>query len=208
VAIQLVLQQRVPPLVLDAPGPSTTIAATTYAATAADQELTSMSGSFNLSLPLDIPWKRICVTKDMMDPVVCDSRLPPKWQSSIAVFKYTPTDDYQLYPDYKISYLKVTVTLTGYQPLDQEIQGSIDWNGVNVETIDGLTELLNSYNPCHGAIIQVVVGPHKSDKEHIERYPFFLDFEPKKRELYEMATDTKERQSRCAPKTQVRWPQA
>ena len=46
-----------------------------------------MAGSFNLSLPLDIPWQRICVTRDMMDTAVCELRLPPKWQSSIAVFK-------------------------------------------------------------------------------------------------------------------------
>jgi hypothetical protein len=56
---------------------------------------------------------------------VCDTDLPPKWQSSIAIFKYVPADEYQLYPDYKITYLKVTVTLTGYQPMEDEVQGQI-----------------------------------------------------------------------------------
>jgi hypothetical protein len=153
--------------------------------------------NFKLNLPTDVPWERICVTEDMIDKVVCDNRLPAKWQTSLAVFKYKPEEEYQLYPKYNITYLKVTATITGYQPLDQEIQGKIDWNGVNVSTIPGLTDLLNSYNPCHGAILQVVVGPEEKKPDmSLSDYPFFLDFEPKKRELYELATDTKEKQSR------------
>ncbi len=153
--------------------------------------------NFKLNLPTDIPWERICVTEDMIDPVVCDKRLPAKWQTSLAVFKYRPEDEFQMYPEYDITYLKVTATITGYQPLDKEIQGEINWNGVNVASIPGLTDLLNSYNPCHGAILQVVVGPKgKKPKIPLKDYPFFLDFEPKKRELYELATDTHEKQSR------------
>jgi hypothetical protein len=153
--------------------------------------------NFKLNLPTDVPWERICVTEDMIDRVVCDARLPAKWQTSLAVFKYRPEDEYQLYPKYNITYLKVTATITGYQPLDKEIQGTINWNGVNVATIPGLTDLLNSYNPCHGAILQVIVGPPSMRPNiPLDEYPFFMDFEPKKRELYELATDTKEKQSR------------
>lgn len=153
--------------------------------------------NFKLNLPTDIPWKRICVTEDMIDRVVCDANLPPKWHSSLAVFKYVPEDEFQLYPDYKITYLKVTATITGYQPLDDEIQGEIDWDGLNTETREGLTELLTSYYPCNGAILQVVVGPKGNNPRMAKKdYPFFMDFEPKKRELYELATDTKEKQSR------------
>src|SRR6267154_903105 len=153
--------------------------------------------NFKLNLPTDIPWERICVTEDMIDPKLCDDRLPAKWQTSLAVFKYRPEEENQLYPKYTITYLKVTATITGYQPLDKEIQGTINWHGVNIATIPGLSDLLNSYNPCHGAILQVVVGPHGNrDNIALADYPFFLDFEPKKRELYELATDTKEKQSR------------
>ncbi|MEH3055300.1 MAG: hypothetical protein PGN13_15070 [Patulibacter minatonensis] len=153
--------------------------------------------NFKLSLPTDIPWKRICVTEDMIDERICDGRAPGKWQTSLAVFKYVPEEEDQLYPDYDISYLKVTATITGYQPLDQEVQGHIDWDGVDVSTIPGLTDLLNSYNPCHGAVLQVSVAPKGgADAVTKKDYPFFLDFEPKKRELYELATDTKEKQSR------------
>ena len=154
-----------------------------------------MTTSFKLGLPTDIPWKRRCVTTDMIDRVVCDRSLPPKWQSSIALFEYTPPEEFQEFPDYDISYLKATVTITGYQALDDEIQGRIDWSGVDVSIVDGVTELLESYWPCSGAILQVVCGPH-SDDVPLSKYPFFMDFEPKKRELYEMATDTHERQSR------------
>ncbi|MET0102601.1 MAG: hypothetical protein ABW078_12790 [Sedimenticola sp.] len=152
--------------------------------------------NFKLNLPTEIPWERICVTEDMVDKVVCDERLPGKWRSSIAVFKYRPEDDYQEFDQYNITYLKVTATLTGYQPIDKEIQGNIDWDGVDVTSIPGLTDLLNAYNPCHGAILQVVVGPRKGDDIKVDEHPFFMDFEPKKRELYEVATDTREKQSR------------
>lgn len=153
--------------------------------------------AFKLNLPTDIPWQRICVTEDMVDRVVCDNELPPKWHSSIAVFKYVPPDDFQLHAGRKITYLKVTATITGYQPLDEEIQGEIDWDGLSVGTRDAITELLTSYYPCNGAILQVVVGPHGANPTIPKAdYPFFMDFEPKKRELYELATDTKEKQSR------------
>jgi hypothetical protein len=151
---------------------------------------------FKLNLPTDIPWTRVCVTEDMVDRNICDGRAPAKWNSSLAVFKYRPQDEDQIYDAYTITYLRVTATITGYQPLDKEIQGQIDWNGVNVSTVPGLTDLLNSYNPCTGAILQVSVAPQGSDAVPIDQYPFFLDFEPQKRELYELATDTGEKQSR------------
>lgn len=156
-----------------------------------------MTSSFKLSLPVDIPWRRICVTEDMMDREVCDAQLPPKWHSSIAVFRYDPEEEYQNYDGMIVSYLKVAVTLTGYQPRREEIQGDIDWDGLDITTLQGVTQLLESYHPCHGAIVQVVVGPNGSDaRPPLADYPYFLDFEPKKRELYELATDTQERQSR------------
>jgi hypothetical protein len=156
-----------------------------------------MTTASRLALPIDIPWQRICVAEDMVDRVVCDDALPPKWQSSIAVFKFVPDEEYQVFPDYDVSYLKVTATITGYQALEREIQGTIDWSGLDVTSFEGVNEMLESYFPCTGAIVQVVVGPPGEEPGiPLDSYPFFMDFEPKKRELYEMATDTKERQSR------------
>lgn len=164
----------------------------------------SCNTPFRLGLPVDIPWQKVCVTEDMVDRVVCDDRLPPKWHSSIAVFKYVPDEEYQQFPDTKVTFLKVTVTITGYQPMNDEIQGEIDWDGLNVTAIDGLTDLLNSYYPCHGAILQVVVGPKGPNPNiPLDKYPYFMDFEPKKREMYEMATDTKERLSRSLETTNL-----
>jgi hypothetical protein len=152
--------------------------------------------AFRLGLPTDIPWERICVTKDMMDQTICDGVMPPKFHSSIAVFKYTPPDDFQQYPNYQISYLKVAVTVTGFQPRDAEVEGQIDWNGVSTEVLENIEALLNEYHPCTGAIVQVSVAPSDSSISDVEKYPFFMDFEPKKRELFEMATDTNEKLSR------------
>jgi hypothetical protein len=155
-----------------------------------------MSCSFNLNLPTDIPWERICVTEDMLDPSACGKELPPKWHSSVAVFKYVPEDDYQQHPDYTISYLKVAATVTGYQPKDKEIEGQIDWDGLDVSILPDVEDLLSEYMPCTGAILQVTIVPDKIGDIPVDKYPFFMDFEPKKRNLYEMATDTNERASR------------
>lgn len=154
-----------------------------------------MSTSF-LRLPIDIPWERICVSADMLDPRICDREFPPKWQSSIAVFKYRPEEDYQEYPNHDVIYLKVAVTVSGYQPRDKEIEGMINWSGLSVQTLQDVEALLNEYHPCTGALIQISVAPTGSDEQDAMQYPYFLDFEPKKRELYEMATDTKEKMSR------------
>lgn len=155
-----------------------------------------MSSSFHLGLPTDIPWKRICVTEDMLDENACDKRFPPKWNSSIAVFEYVPEDAFQPYDDLKVTYLKVSATITGYQPQDKEVEGTIDWDSLDVDTIEDVESLLNEYLPCTGAILQVSVQPKNPSGVPLKDYPYFIDFEPKKRELYEMATDTKERVSR------------
>jgi hypothetical protein len=162
-----------------------------------------MTTSNLMSLPIDIPWERICVSKNMIDPDICDREAPPKWQSSIAVFKYVPEAEFQQDPKYDIIYLKVSVTITGYQPRDKEIEGKIDWNELTTETKKEVESLLNEYHPCTGAIVQVAVAPFHSNpiteavlRQKTENYPYFIDFEPKKRELFEMSTQTNEKMSR------------
>jgi hypothetical protein len=151
-----------------------------------------------LNLPTDIPWERIYVTNDMMAAQACESQHPPKWQSSIAVSRYVPEDEYQVYPGRKITYLRVTCTITGYQPRDKEVEGRVNYGGMSVSTIDNVDSLLDSYLPCTGALIQVAVSPHPEFvvRGPLDQYPYFMDFQPKKRELYEMVTDTGERSSR------------
>lgn len=162
------------------------------------------TNAFKLGLPTDIPWTRMCVSRDMIDTAICDSRFPPKWNSSLAVFRYMPPEEYQQYPDYDIAYLKVSVSITGYQPHDKEIEGVLDWSRMTTEEIEEVEDLLNEYQPCTGALVQVEVAPKEHERgEGIEHYPYFLDFEPKKRELFEMATDTNEKMSRSLQQLNV-----
>lgn len=156
------------------------------------------------SLPTEIPWERICVSKDMLDQGVCDKDRPGKWRSSIAVFKYVPGEEYQTYPGREISYLKLVVTVCGFQPREKEIEGRINWTGVNNTIIPNIEELLNHYYPCTGALIQLTVGPNEGEVVQPEDYPYLMDFQPKKRELYEMATDTKEHMSRSLESLNLR----
>jgi hypothetical protein len=148
-----------------------------------------------LNLPTDVPWEQFCVTSDMMADAACELCHPPKGQSSIAVAKYVPEEEYQVYPGRKITYLKVTCTITGYQPRDKEIEGKVNFRGANVMTVQNVDSVLDSYHPCTGALIQGAVSPASGNVMSAD-YPYFINFQPKKRELYEMVTETGERSSR------------
>ena len=53
-------------------------------------------------------------------------------------------------------------------------------------------------------MLEVVVAPHPEDKFRLVDYPYFADFDPKKRELYEMVTETGEVMSRSLEDVNVR----
>ena len=72
-------------------------------------------------LPVNIPWKRLCVSEDMVDPEVCDRSFPYRWRSSVVVFSYEPPEEDQTHEGMVLSYLKVSCTITGYQPDPTEI---------------------------------------------------------------------------------------
>jgi PASTA domain len=155
-----------------------------------------------LNLPTEIPWERICVTRDM---IATERReLPGKWRSSIAVFKYVPDEDYQSYEGREISYLKVVVTVCGYQAKDKEVEGKIVWNQLTTTDIKNVDELLSHYHPCTGAIVQVAVMPKGRQELSADDYPYLMDFQPKKRELYEVGTDTNESMSRSLEGLNIR----
>ena len=142
--------------------------------------------SFKLSLPTDIPWRRICVSEDMLDPIGCDDDRPPRWRSSMAVYRFDPLEEYQPYDNEVISYIKVVVSITPWQP---EIDVKEFDNFISVLPLDpGLTF------PTYGAILQVGVSPEERHMGDFTRdqYPYFIDCEPKKRELYEAVTETGE----------------
>lgn len=174
--------------------------------------------NFKLNLPIDIPWKRICVTEDMIDRNVGDKLFPLRWQTSIAVFEYEPEEEYQNYEDMTVSYLKVACSITGFQPRGDEVgfQNSeakhslrdpvtgdylIDrsrWSDTRV--IQAYKDAIGNYYGCYGAILEVAVVPDANAAElkkiPSSKFPYFIDFEPKKRELYELVTETGERMSR------------
>src|SRR6266511_212118 len=75
-----------------------------------------MTASFRLSLPTDIPWRRICVSRDMVDPLSCDDERPPRFSSSLAAFRYEPAEEYQPYEEEVVTYVKVVATIAPFSP--------------------------------------------------------------------------------------------
>jgi hypothetical protein len=135
----------------------------------------------SLAVPTDIPWRRICVTGDMLDPEPCDLIVPPRWRSSIAVFRHDPPDEFQPLPHSRVSYLKVCVTLAPFAP------------ELEVKLGRRAADMLEEAFPCHGALLHVTVAPPEDARGGDRRdFPYFADFEPKKRELYEMVSETGE----------------
>lgn len=162
----------------------------------------------SFSLPIDIPWQRIAFSRDMMDKKACDRELPLRWRSSVAVFEYQPPDDQQRTDGFIVSYLKVACTITGYQAEGSEIRirerlGRSGWD--KDDLTDKLGEAAAKYYACYGAMLEVVVAPHAGDDRFgLAEYPYFADFDPKKRELFEIVTETGETMSRSLEDVNVR----
>src|SRR5437763_15923209 len=75
-----------------------------------------------LNLPVSVPWKLLGVSQDMMDTQFCDKQFPIEWRSSLAVSAFEPKAEdlpEELCRDV-ITFLKVTCTITGYQPTRAE----------------------------------------------------------------------------------------
>ncbi|MEN3326754.1 MAG: hypothetical protein V7638_1561, partial [Acidobacteriota bacterium] len=162
------------------------------------------------SLPVDIPWRRLCVSDDMIDPKICDRKFPYRWRSSVSVFSYQPPEDQQTYDEMTVSYLKVACTITSFQPNPDEVglkDRRVDsyWNTPLV-IADYLNKVSKAY-PAYGAILEVGVAPSQKsiDGEAIplDKYPYFADFEPKKREVYELVSETGENMSRSLDEVSV-----
>lgn len=174
--------------------------------------------SLNMNIPRDIPWKRIAVSNDMIDRKVCDKEFPLRWQTSIALYDYEPEEEDQEHDGMIVSYLKVSCSITGFQPRGDEVglhHSDARWNVKDGATGDYLIdpsrwddtrviqaykEAIEDYYGCYGAILEVSVAPKGSDEEIANipnsKYPYFIDFEPKKRELYEVVSETGEMMSR------------
>ncbi len=80
-----------------------------------------MSQTFDI--PVDVPWSLVAASPDMMDTTFCDGGFPPTWQSSLAIYAYepSPNDLPQQLCNQRITYLKVTCSITGFQPSKAEV---------------------------------------------------------------------------------------
>jgi len=152
-----------------------------------------MTDNNSLPQPKDIPWQLMCVSKDMLDPKFCNKKFPFPWRSSIAISAYEPPESELPIPFCagKITYLKVTVSITGYQPTDREIkEGFTEFGNTPVEV--GLDEIFETYFGCYGVLLNVAVFPNSSAVWKVEDFPKIIAFEPQNRELIQAATESGE----------------
>jgi hypothetical protein len=126
------------------------------------------------------------------------------------------------YPDRRIVFLKVTASITGFNlneaAVCEDIKRSILSGNIAEAECSRWEALFASqwvrkYFPCYGAILQVCVFPHKDDLEEgdtwkdefgylcfnpedpsalLKKIPYIMDFEPKKREVFEARTESGE----------------
>lgn len=166
--------------------------------------------NLGLRLPIDIPWKRIGFSVHMMDREVCDRVRPVAMQPSVAVFAYEPDDSLDVGDmAVKVSYLKVTCSVTSYGAtnLERLRKGRLivksPYEVRKSDEFDSSSQQLTGADlPCFGALLEVSVGP-SSGNWSLDQYPYFSDFDPKKRELYELVSTTGEIVSRTLENTGV-----
>lgn len=128
----------------------------------------------------------------MMDMKFCDGHLPPAWRSSIALSVFEPNveDLPSTLCDRRLTYLKVSCSITGTQLESIEgLSGTGMKDGVPTKR---LKELLGEYLACYGVLINVAVHPLDEGRKGTDHYPRIIDFEPKRRDLYQAATESGE----------------
>ncbi len=148
-----------------------------------------------IGYPTEVPWKHLSTSSDMMDTDFSDRSFPLKWKSSMAFFYYEPDLDPTVLAGRKIVYLKAVCSITGYQVDDNELGVDVrkprEWNS---RVYANFHALLRDYYPCYGAVLNFAVFPLKEND--IKRYPYIIDFEPKKREMFTVVTESGEVMSR------------
>ncbi len=153
----------------------------------------------SLTPPQDITWTRLAFSKDMIDTNFDDFAFSPKWRSSLAVYFFVVPEEEtaDAYPNSRILYLKLTCSITGFNP-SEGLRG-VKQAAEAAGTLDDLQRTLwetitssgwaSTYWPCLGAIMQLAVYPNNPAGVAPDDYPYIIDFEPKKRELFEQVTE-------------------
>jgi hypothetical protein len=151
--------------------------------------------NFRFNLPVDIPWKLIDSSADMMDITFCNKRFPPPFRSSIAIYAFEPKEDElpdELCGD-RITYLKVSCSITGYQPTGDEKEQIVELLDTLETDPKHIEELIEEYFGCYGVMLNVSVHPFDDTlKNDLDKYPRIIDFEPKVRDFYQAASETGE----------------
>jgi hypothetical protein len=137
-----------------------------------------------LSLPIDVPWKRLAISQDMYAPSI-DSDLPEKWRSSLAVFVYEPDPDPTDTSGEVTTFLKLVTSITGYNS-DAVVVIKKPGTSIGIPLDLGTT-----YYPALCALAQIAVFPD-SGRWDATQFPYFTDFQPKQREVIETKTATGE----------------
>lgn len=117
-----------------------------------------------LTLPQETTWKLLAVSPDMMDTQFCNKRFPFRWRSSLAIsaFEPRPEDLSEELCEGRITFLKITATITGYQPSKEETeQGYASFPNVPTEE---LSRIIDQYFACYGALLNVAVFPNPNLK--------------------------------------------
>jgi hypothetical protein len=134
----------------------------------------------------DIRWQLLAVSPDMMDTTQGNTNFPFAWRSSLAIYGAVPPTEEQIACEQQTLYLKISATITGYQPSKEETeQGYVQFPDVPIEEMD---RIIKEYFACYGAFVQVAVFPRQADTP-LASYPHIVDFEPKVRDLYQAATE-------------------
>ena len=166
-----------------------------------------------MSLPVDIPWKRMGVSADMIDPIGGDLQFPAKWQSSIAVFYHEPPEVRPEYCDRRITYLKIICTITNFQWYhDYETHEELK----DVSVLNKLRDIYQDFYafanfdstvtqsfPCYGAFLQVGVYPNPANDVEPHDFPYISAMQPRKREMYEVVSLSGEVASQSGTKVNV-----
>lgn len=167
----------------------------------------------SLTPPQDITWTRLAFSRDMIDTNFDDMAFRPKWRSSLSVYHYVVPDEEtaDAYPNSRIVYLKLTCSITGWNPSEdlrfasEVAQESGTWDDLQRTLWEVVlaSGWASKYWPCLGAIMQLAVYPNSPAGVAPDDYPYIMDFEPKKRELYESVTEGAEVLSGSAEKTSL-----
>ena len=146
------------------------------------------AGNLNVSA---IPWKVLAASPDMMDGVAGFGSFPTMWRSSLAISAFEPPVSEEMETrlcGQRITFVKVTCSLTGYEPRSGET-GTILFDNQPLMELDRLT---SRYLGCYGALLNVAFYPgDASPGSQIapDRLPHILDFSPKSRELVRSITE-------------------